>query len=937
MREYEGRRPVALCLAALILFFFPGRVFNSSPRRPLSSPLQTFVCVLSFVDLVSTHALYGLGHSAPRKTLLFLLVVFALVISNIRPTRMYKTLAVAALAAAPALASAAGPNLNAYWGQSGSTRLKKFCDLSTFEYVTVGFVNNSPEFDTSGLNYPGTDFAAHCAADVYEVTENGQTKKSKLLSGCNLIATDIPYCQGKGKKVLLSIGGAPGENSHYNVTTAANGEYFANFLWEAFGPKNAASTTPRPFDLPNKDPVVVDGFDFDIEEYFDDNKNGYPSMVTKLRQLIGAQQRPFLVTAAPECPLATQFFKMKKIIDTAKFDALFIQFYNNAACQGDSNTFNFDAWVDYIKNTPSKDALLYVGLPGSDVSAKTGYLSPEKAVALVEGLKGNPKFGGVMLWDMESSLSNKNQDDEPYQQIVHEALCGPTVPTLPGTPSGTDCLLKHAVVGGDTCYKIGQANGLTVDEILELNPNLDCPGLQIGQTICLVRGTLPSSAAPSVAPSSAAPSSVAPSSAAPSSAAPSSVAPSSAAPVSAAPSSVAPSSVAPSSVAPSLAAPSSVAPSSVAPSSVAPSSAAPSSVAPSSASPSSVAPSLSAPVSAAPSSVAPSSVAPSSAAPVSSAPPSSSAPTSSDDYCYEESTSESALPSSVPSVVPSGSIPASVSVVPSSAAPSSPASSSAPVSSNGPVSSASSVTDWPSVSSSVEWTTSTVYSTTTETITSCAPHVTNCPAHVVTRTIAVSTTVCPVTATSTPVATEWPTGWTTSTVYSTKTYTITSCAPTVTNCPAKLGHVTTEVIAVSTTVCPITEGWPKPTGGNPHGEWPKPTGIIVPTWQPEVDWTTRTSVTNTQFTTVTVANPDKPEGTWPVKPVGDTPAGWPVKPASETTPAGWPAGAAKPSASGWGGNKPVTTGGAIPVTAGAGRNSAALGLSALAAVLFFAL
>ncbi|KAM0344659.1 hypothetical protein ACHAPU_007254 [Fusarium lateritium] len=48
-----------------------------------------------------------------------------------------------------------------------------------------------------------------------------------------------------------------------------------------------------------------------------------------------------------------------------------------------------------------------------------------------------------------------------------------------------------------------------------------------------------------------------------------------------------------------------------------------------------------------------------------------------------------------------------------------------------------------------------------------------------------------------------PTEYTTSTVYSTKTYTITQCPPTVVDCP--VGHVTTETIAVSTTVCPVTE------------------------------------------------------------------------------------------------------------------------------------
>jgi len=44
---------------------------------------------------------------------------------------------------------------------------------------------------------------------------------------------------------------------------------------------------------------------------------------------------------------------------------------------------------------------------------------------------------------------------------------------------------------------------------------------------------------------------------------------------------------------------------------------------------------------------------------------------------------------------------------------------------------------------------------------------------------------------------------TTSTVYSTRQITITSCAPTVTNCPAGSTTVINSVIAVSTTVCPV--------------------------------------------------------------------------------------------------------------------------------------
>ncbi|KAK5987219.1 putative endo-1,3(4)-beta-glucanase [Cladobotryum mycophilum] len=105
---------------------------------------------------------------------------------------------------------------------------------------------------------------------------------------------------------------------------------------------------------------------------------------------------------------------------------------------------------------------------------------------------------------------------------------------------------------------------------------------------------------------------------------------------------------------------------------------------------------------------------------------------------------------------------------------------------------------------SVDYTTSTVYTTSVHTITKCPPYVVDCPSggYVTTETIPLYTTVCPVTATEVPAAPQ-PTATEgapdeTITTKVTRTYTITSCAPTVTNCP--VGSTTTEVI--TTTYCP---------------------------------------------------------------------------------------------------------------------------------------
>jgi hypothetical protein len=90
-----------------------------------------------------------------------------------------------------------------------------------------------------------------------------------------------------------------------------------------------------------------------------------------------------------------------------------------------------------------------------------------------------------------------------------------------------------------------------------------------------------------------------------------------------------------------------------------------------------------------------------------------------------------------------------------------------------------------------------VYLTETDTITSCGPTITNCPANATPyATPAAETSASPET-TAAPV-------YTTSTVYSTTEIVVTSCAPTVISCPAESTVVVTSTIALYTTICPVT-------------------------------------------------------------------------------------------------------------------------------------
>jgi hypothetical protein len=93
-----------------------------------------------------------------------------------------------------------------------------------------------------------------------------------------------------------------------------------------------------------------------------------------------------------------------------------------------------------------------------------------------------------------------------------------------------------------------------------------------------------------------------------------------------------------------------------------------------------------------------------------------------------------------------------------------------------------------------------------------------------------STSDCDEEPTPKPSHTQKTKSYTTSTVYTTKVHTITSCAPTVTNCPGK-PHVTTETIAVSTTVCPVDDDddYPHSTFSKYSKYTPTGTGGYKPT------------------------------------------------------------------------------------------------------------
>ncbi|KAK4200328.1 glycoside hydrolase superfamily [Triangularia verruculosa] len=975
-----------------------------------------------------------------------------------------KTLAIAAMAAVPALAA---PSVNVYWGQTAGERLATYCDSPGFDYVTVGFVNKGISQDQSGAGWPGTDFGSHCDGVYYK--HNGIN--TNIQSDCGKIAADIRYCQKKGKKVLISVGGVHSATANYDINSVAHGRRLALFLWQSFGPYSSASTFPRPFDdyylnaEEGEEHFVFDGFDFDLEKGYDQEQSaGYITTIQSLRTFIdgsAAGGRQFLLTAAPECPLSDPWFKMKYIIQACKFDALFVQFYNNPQCHGNNN--NFDDWVKHLRGTASNGAKIFIGLPGSPSAAGSGYVEPGQLKALLDKHKNKPSFGGVMIWDAtfgaRTTVANSTPRGLNYYQYAQSLLGIYTPnPSNPPTPKPTVCVREYTIKSGDNCWQIAARAGISLDDLYTLNPGLNCQfiGTAAWPKLCIkfgvpkptsTRATISStSSVTTVSSTTTYVSSVETSTTETSTALSTETSTTDSSTVSSPETSTVESStisateVSTTETASATEAVSetetftttevvsetetatasetevtttstsvniseeptgisytettateteTITSATLTESATATETASETetyceddeiTTSETATATASEAETMTVTESATESATISETTITASATLTASETESATASetaSETESYCEDDETATAtetatasetetviasetetvtASETEAPSVTESATVTASetesvtasetesvtasetesvtasetesvtaseTESVTASETESVTASETetATASETETATASETATDGPVVTPSPSFTTSTIYSTTTFTITSCAPSITDCPGRVVTKTIAIGTTVCPVTTTDAPAITSSiPAGFTTSTIYSTKTLTLTSCGPTVTNCPA--GSTTTTVIPIGTTVCPISdvEITSTPVPVVPGVETSSKPAIKVITDVPQEQDTTSTATLIQQLTTIITV--PKPDATFTSKPVGGEEGV--VKP---TPSGGFPyssGGYVKPSASA-----------TQPVTAGAGRNVAAMG-GVLAAALVLA-
>ncbi|KAJ7974105.1 Acidic endochitinase [Quillaja saponaria] len=262
-----------------------------------------------------------------------------------------------------------------YWGQfTAEDTLANTCATGNYQFVNIAFLS---QFG-NGLQTPVLNLAGHCDPGT---------------NGCTSLSTDIKACQGRGIKVLLSIGGgAPG----YSLSSADEATQLANYLWNNF---LGGQSSSRPLG-----DAILDGIDFDIE-------SGGVQFYDKLANALNgfSQQRKVYLAAAPQCPFPDQH--LNTAIQTGLFDYVWVQFYNNptAQCQYGGNTN--DLISSWNKWTSTQAKQVFLGLPASPQAANNGFIPADVLTSQVlPTIKTSAKYGGVMLWnrffDIQSGYSN---------------------------------------------------------------------------------------------------------------------------------------------------------------------------------------------------------------------------------------------------------------------------------------------------------------------------------------------------------------------------------------------------------------------------------------------------------------------------------------------------------------------------------------------------
>jgi chitinase len=232
----------------------------------------------------------------------------------------------------------------AYYSQTDLTSavpLNQVCSDPSIDIVILAFVTRL----IAGGGYPAMNMASNCWAPTAAQQAAGATGLLDCID--DGFSSKIAQCQQKGKKVFLSLGGSAGDLS---MSSDAQAVQAANTLWNLFlGGTDPAVTPLRPYGN-----VVLDGIDIGKPHRClrglrqangrTDNEGSsgatyLPTLARTLRQLMSVANKPYYLSAAPQCPRPDVSVPIASLLPYIDFFS--VQFYNNPSCNLDAPNNGF--------------------------------------------------------------------------------------------------------------------------------------------------------------------------------------------------------------------------------------------------------------------------------------------------------------------------------------------------------------------------------------------------------------------------------------------------------------------------------------------------------------------------------------------------------------------------------------------------------------------
>ncbi|XP_060673902.1 endochitinase Ziz m 1.0101-like [Ziziphus jujuba] len=257
------------------------------------------------------------------------------------------------------ISEATGGPIATYWGV-GEGHLGDLCKKKHYSYINVAYVKSF----------------------------GGGKVLSPICEGtsCIRLGEDIKACQQIGIKVLISLGG-PFDT--YSLISETDAQAVAKQLWNSY-----------------IDEVNFDGIDFRIE-------NGsalyYEYLAQTLKDFATANKKEIILSAFPGCVYPDRY--LARAIHASYFDIIWIQYFNNSACQYDSTVQTPDdllliSWTAWNLTVHDKTKL-FLGIPATPIIP--GYIPCEQLInTVIPNISANnSKYAGVLVWNSTYDLQTK--------------------------------------------------------------------------------------------------------------------------------------------------------------------------------------------------------------------------------------------------------------------------------------------------------------------------------------------------------------------------------------------------------------------------------------------------------------------------------------------------------------------------------------------------